>query len=89
MEAGMRVFLERWGESLALRLPAELAATLDLHHGDSVDIQNREGGLLIRKAPLRPSVESLFAGRTPEAWRAEYAGSLPWEPDVGREAIED
>jgi len=33
--------------------------------------------------------EELFRGKTPEEWRALYAGAYDWGPDVGREIIEE
>jgi antitoxin MazE len=31
----------------------------------------------------------LFEGKSPEEWRAAYAGAFDWGPDVGREVVEE
>ena len=40
-------------------------------------------------AAPRFTLEKLFAGRSPENWRREYAGAYDWGPDVGREVVEE
>lgn len=84
-----RVILGRWGHSLAFKLPSELASRLSLTEGAALDLEEAADGLLIRKAKGPLTIEEMFAGKTPEEWRAIYAGSDPWGPDVGREIIDE
>ena len=37
----------------------------------------------------RFTLRELFHGKTPEEWRAAYAGAFDWGPDLGREAVEE
>lgn len=49
--------VSRWGNSLAVRLPARLVAQLGLKEGDEVEIHPKEGALEIEK---KPSIDELF-----------------------------
>ena len=44
-----------------------------------------------RQVPLRSTatLEALFRGRSSDEWRALYAGAYDWEPDAGREVVEE
>jgi len=42
-----------------------------------------------RENTPRSALEELFRERTPEEWRAEYAGAFDWGPDVGAEVVEE
>jgi antitoxin MazE len=79
----------RWGRSLAVRIPSELAGRLALFEGASVEVEQRNDELVVRKAKAPLTLDELFKGKSPEEWRALYAGSYDWGPDVGREIIED
>jgi antitoxin MazE len=83
----VRVTVGRWGNNLAVRLPGEIADAIRLRDGDRVDIEARDRDLVIRRAERRCSLADLFRDKTPEAWRAEYAGAYDWGPDIGREAV--
>lgn len=77
----------RWGNSLALRLPTEVVETARVRDGERVTIEARDGDIVIRRAAPQFTLEELFRGRTPEEWRAAYAGAFDWGPDVGREIV--
>ena len=79
----------RWGRSLAIRLPGEVAREAGIYDGERVEIEARDGEVVIRPAAPRFTLEELFRGKIPEQWRAAYAGAFDWGPDVGREAIEE
>lgn len=84
------VTVGRWGKSLAVRLPSDLAGRLALSDGAKVEIEGRDGELVIRKAKTPLTIEEMFKGKTPEEWRAIYREHVvDWGPDVGREVIED
>jgi hypothetical protein len=42
-----------------------------------------------RRAAAARALKRLFQGKSPQEWRAEYAGAYDWGPDIGREAIQD
>jgi antitoxin MazE len=79
----MRTRIQRWGNSLALRIPKSLAAESHLEQGLLVEVSLLDGKLLV--TPLRPpaiSLEELLQGITPEnLHRAVDTG-----PAVGNEA---
>lgn len=79
----MKTNLARWGNSLAVRIPRGLADELSLTHGTEVDLQVRDGALLM--APVsrpRYELEDLVRGITPGNRHAEVDWGLP----VGDEA---
>jgi len=49
----------------------------------------RERELSRRQAASARTLDDLFAGKTPDEWRAAYSGAYDWGPDVGREVVED
>lgn len=62
----------KWGNSLAVHLPADLIRKLDLKEGDRVEIIPGKGALEIRRQPRAEEVlETLrrFRGRLPAANR--------------------
>lgn len=79
----------RWGKSLAVRIPGEVANAAGIGGGERVEVEARDGDIVIRRAVPRFTLEELFRGRSPEEWRAAYAGAYDWGPDVGREAVEE
>lgn len=58
--------IARWGNSLAVRLPAELVRALGLKEGDQIDLQPGAGGLTLtrhrRAEEILKSLE-MFRGR--------------------------
>lgn len=75
--------VQKWGNSLAVRIPKALAEELEAESGVEVDLQV-EGGRLIVTPVRRPgySLEELVAGITPENRHDE----VDWGPPRGREA---
>lgn len=49
----------KWGNSLAVRLPAELVRSLDLREGDQVDLRPDADGFAVARQP-RP--DEILAG---------------------------
>jgi antitoxin MazE len=70
--------IARWGNSLAMRLPADLVRRFGLREGDTVQVQlTADGGLAIRPA-----------GWSRRAFAAELAQAREAMP-LGRPVIED
>ena len=84
-----QVIIGRWGKNLAVRFPGEIAEEAGLSLGDRVEVEVRDGDIVLRRPIPRFSVEELFRGRSPAEWREEYAGAYDWGPDVGREIVEE
>ena len=61
----MRAQLKKWGNSLALRVPAGLLAELNLSENSTVDLRVEDGKLIIapmQKRKWKYSLEELLAG---------------------------
>ena len=76
----MKARIEQWGDSLALRIPPELAERMGIAAGDEVRLSMI--GPILRIVPMSvPTLEELVAGITDENRHDEvYTG-----PPVGRE----
>jgi antitoxin MazE len=62
----------RWGNSLAVRLPADLVRQLGLKEGDQIDLLTDDGTIKVRRLPRADEVlEGLrqFRGKLPVAER--------------------
>lgn len=79
----------RWGKSLALRIPGDIASETGLREGERVEIAARDGNIVIRRVAPRFTAEELFAGKSPQEWREAYADAYDWGPDLGREAVKE
>ena len=77
----------KWGNSLALRIPGDVAAAARLGAGDAVEVEARADGVLVRPVVRRVTAAELFAGRSEAAWRALYADAYDWGEAKGREAV--
>jgi antitoxin MazE len=84
-----RVIVGKWGKSLAVRLPGDIASEAGLTEGERVDVEIHDGSVIIRRSAPRFTLEDLFQGKSPAEWRDAYAGAFDWGPDIGREIIEE
>lgn len=80
----MQVQIARWGNSLGLRIPKDLAARAGLQAGARVEITAEGDRIVITPARRRYTLDELLEGVTPEAMREAF----DWGPDRGREIIE-
>lgn len=80
----MQVQIARWGNSLGLRVPKEIAVRLGLKEGARVDINTRGKQILISVARPIYELDELLEGMTPEAIREAF----DWGEDRGREIVE-
>jgi antitoxin MazE len=75
----MRTRVQKWGNSLALRIPKSFAAEAGLHKEGPVDISVADGEIVIRPVTgSKPTLKQLLAGVTKE--------NLHHEVDTGRAA---
>jgi antitoxin MazE len=76
----MQVQVARWGNSLGLRIPKDIAARAGLHEGTRVEVEADGERVII--SPVRPRyvLADLLQGVTPEAMRDAF--------DWGREIVE-
>jgi antitoxin MazE len=77
--------VRKWGNSLAVRIPAALAEKLEVSSGTPVEITAKNGSIIItpRKRP-KYTLRELLKGCKP----GKFHGELDWGPDVGREVID-
>jgi antitoxin MazE len=80
----MRVSVAKWGNSLGLRVPKELAARFGLREGSRVEIMAEDDRLVLIPARSAFMLEELLTGMTPEAMREAF----DWGDDRGREQVE-
>ena len=78
----MQTKIQRWGNSLGVRIPRSFAAEARVEAGSSVDISVEEGSLLIRPLRRRYSLRDLLKKITSRNLHGEVGTGAP----VGREA---
>ncbi len=79
----MEAQLARWGNSLAVRIPKDIAAKASLHSGDRVEMTAEAGCVILKLAVPRYELSDLLAGMSVEAMHEAF----DWGDDVGREAV--
>jgi antitoxin MazE len=73
----VRAIINRWGNSLALRLPRQLAEEARLHEGASVELALEQGVIKITPARKRFELAELLSEERP--------GEVGWGEPVGDE----
>jgi antitoxin MazE len=58
----MKTRAQKWGNSLALRLPKVLAKSLSIEAGTELELEEREDGILIRPVRARYDLGDLLKG---------------------------
>jgi antitoxin MazE len=79
----VKVRVQRWGNSLAVRIPKSFAADTRIRQGTEVELSIDQGRLII--SPVPPGeipLEELLEGVTPENLHGEFETG----PAVGAEA---
>ena len=61
-----QVQIAKWGNSLGLRVPRDLAARIGLIEGSRVDVEARGDRLVVTKSNRRFTLDELLIGMTPE-----------------------
>ncbi|WP_414549954.1 AbrB/MazE/SpoVT family DNA-binding domain-containing protein [Anabaena sp. CCY 0017] len=75
--------IAKWGNSLAVRIPQNLAKEIHLTEGSEVDLSVVDGNLVIKlKKPKRYSLDDLIQEITPDNLHAEVDSGVA----VGNEA---
>lgn len=78
----METVVQKWGNSLALRIPKAAAEQLNLTENTAVELLITENELVIRPARARYALEELLAQITPENMHDE----ADFGPPQGKEA---
>ncbi len=80
----MQVQIARWGNSLGLRVPKDVAARVGLKEGARVDVAAEDGRIVVSLQRPMYALDELLVGMTPDAMHDAF----DWGPDLGREAVE-
>lgn len=82
----MKTTIQKWGNSLALRLPKALADEVQIREGSKVELVRTADGVLVKTPRRKPRyrLSDLLAGVTPNNVHSE----TDWGPPVGREVTE-
>jgi antitoxin MazE len=75
--SSMSTYVQRWGNSLALRIPKALALELGIGEGSAVALEVMDGTLIVRRVEEELSLESLLAGITDENRHSEIGTGTP------------
>ena len=63
----IQVLIAKWGNSLGLRVPRDIAARVGLKEGARVDIEAADDGrIIVTRSRRRFTLDELIAGMTPE-----------------------
>ncbi|MEX2119889.1 MAG: AbrB/MazE/SpoVT family DNA-binding domain-containing protein [Pirellulales bacterium] len=79
----MKTRIQKWGNSLALRIPKSCAEEAHVTQDSVVNISVEDGALIVRPIePTRPTLEELLA----EVTDSNIHGEVDYGPPTGREA---
>jgi antitoxin MazE len=77
--------VQRWGNSLAVRIPARLAESLAMREGTQVELERKGAAIIMRpKARPRHRLSQLLRTCTP----AKLHGESDFGADVGAEVVD-
>jgi len=77
--------VQRWGNSLAVRIPARLAESLAMREGTQVELERKGAAIIMRpKARPRHRLSQLLRTCTP----AKLDGESDFGADVGAEVVD-
>lgn len=71
----MITVLDRWGNSLGVRLPKPVAEAAGLKAGDRVEVDVEDGAVVVRHTRPRYSLKELLKGMTPRRVHREFESS--------------
>ena len=85
--------ISRWGNSLGVRIPSDIAKKVGLVDGAKVEIEAHGAEVVIKRVEpkLRYSLDELMSGFTPRlrAELGEASAEVDMGADVGREIVEE
>jgi len=67
----MKVQIQKWGNSLALRIPKSFAVETHIEEGSTVDMTVSKNGILMKPARPQMTLEDLLAEITPDNLHSE------------------
>ncbi len=82
----MHMHVSRWGNSLGMRIPKDLARQLGITEGAVVEVTLEDNRLVLELAKPTYRLEDLLEGVTPEAMH-EALDWDDWDDERGREQV--
>ncbi len=79
----MHATIQKWGNSLALRIPMVLAKQIQLQEGDGVLLKVSDSKITLSPVTRRPSLDELLANVTAD----NLHPATEWGADVGKEIL--
>ena len=86
----MHVAISKWGNSLGIRIPITVTESLDLQSGESVILELKDGGMIMKKKLSTTQMFEQFYGKPFENITTADLGpvkKIEWGEDVGGEII--
>ena len=77
----MRTRVDRWGNSLGVRIPKAIAERADLREGSHVEMDVENGAVILRRSKPQYTLDELLEGVTPDMIQRD----LEIEGSVGAE----
>ena len=77
----MTATIQKWGKSLAVRIPRAVAHQINFEDGDEVELKVNADSLVVRAARRRYRLADLVRGITPKNRHDE----VDWSKPVGKE----
>lgn len=78
----MKRVVQRFGGSLVVTIPAEVARRLDIHEGDRVDVDEEGGGITVRPARSLAELVAGWDDLAPDVPEGELARDIREERDA-------
>jgi antitoxin MazE len=85
----MQVRVSRWGNSLAVRLPKQLAEQLGLAEGQAIDLSIVDNEMKLKPEVITRVPRYKLADLVAQMDPANVPELVDWGPDVGAEIIDD
>lgn len=73
----MKVQVQKWGNSLALRIPKSFAVETSIENGSTVEITLEKGAIVMKPAKEEINLEDLISGITSENIHVEVDFGRP------------
>ncbi|MFS0644028.1 AbrB/MazE/SpoVT family DNA-binding domain-containing protein [Siminovitchia sp. 179-K 8D1 HS] len=63
--------VQKWGNSLAIRLPKALCQAVNIKEGKEVDLSIKEDAIIIKPKPKEETLAEMLEGITPDMYHKE------------------
>ena len=81
----MSITTTKWGNSLGIRIPSQVAEQLDIKPGDDLEFCVKDQSFILKKkGKKRPTLNELLA-KIPDNWNPH--GEIDWGDPQGKELL--